>query len=333
MSYTFLLERGEESSAESFSAMIASAPWKPIHTAGKFCFSDSATESCPGSPSGTTSAPLTETRGAASLTSSPEDSPAKASASPAEARDSTTRKADSGASRRESLATFDRQSCGWKTRQRLLFEAGCESLATLPRWGMTVAGELYPLPTPSGLTAHRASITSASASGFTENVPTPTKSMMTQEDMEQAKFSGSSGNRPTYQDAKRLPIPLAGDATGSRGSKGRNRPDEGGLLKMIQRIPSPKSEDGQCSGGHRDKDDTLYGLICRPKRMPTPTKQDGSNNCGPSQKDRHALNVKIGGELNPPWVEWFMGWPIGWTDLKPLAMDKFLRWLSSHGKY
>ena len=27
---------------------------------------------------------------------------------------------------------------------------------------------------------------------------------------------------------------------------------------------------------------------------------------------------------NPPWVGWIMGWPIRWTDLKPLAMDKFL---------
>jgi len=29
-----------------------------------------------------------------------------------------------------------------------------------------------------------------------------------------------------------------------------------------------------------------------------------------------------GGRLNPPWVEWLMGWPIGWTDLRPLATDK-----------
>jgi hypothetical protein len=29
------------------------------------------------------------------------------------------------------------------------------------------------------------------------------------------------------------------------------------------------------------------------------------------------------GTLNPSWVEWLMGWPIGWTDLKPLATDKF----------
>ena len=39
-----------------------------------------------------------------------------------------------------------------------------------------------------------------------------------------------------------------------------------------------------------------------------------------------------GGQLNPTWVEWLMGWPLGWTDLKPLAMDKFRQWSASHGK-
>ena len=25
----------------------------------------------------------------------------------------------------------------------------------------------------------------------------------------------------------------------------------------------------------------------------------------------------VGGQLNPTWVEWLMGFPIGWTDLEP----------------
>jgi hypothetical protein len=29
-----------------------------------------------------------------------------------------------------------------------------------------------------------------------------------------------------------------------------------------------------------------------------------------------------GGTLNPMWTEWLMGWPLGWTDLKPLVTDK-----------
>jgi hypothetical protein len=37
------------------------------------------------------------------------------------------------------------------------------------------------------------------------------------------------------------------------------------------------------------------------------------------------------GQLNPTWVEWLMGWPLGWTDLKPLETDKSQRWPHSHG--
>jgi hypothetical protein len=36
-------------------------------------------------------------------------------------------------------------------------------------------------------------------------------------------------------------------------------------------------------------------------------------------------------KLNPVWVEWLMGWPLGWTDLKPLATDKFRSWQQQHG--
>lgn len=32
------------------------------------------------------------------------------------------------------------------------------------------------------------------------------------------------------------------------------------------------------------------------------------------------------GSLNPWWVEWLMGWPIGWTDLAPLSAADFNRW-------
>jgi len=39
----------------------------------------------------------------------------------------------------------------------------------------------------------------------------------------------------------------------------------------------------------------------------------------------------VGGPLNPPWVEWLMGWPVGWTDLKPLETDRFQAWRRLHG--
>ena len=43
--------------------------------------------------------------------------------------------------------------------------------------------------------------------------------------------------------------------------------------------------------------------------------------------------VDLGTHLNPDFVEWLMGWPIGWTDLKPLATDKFLRWRQAHSVF
>ena len=33
---------------------------------------------------------------------------------------------------------------------------------------------------------------------------------------------------------------------------------------------------------------------------------------------------------NPQWVEWLMGWPMGWTGLKPLATGRFHKWLRRH---
>lgn len=35
--------------------------------------------------------------------------------------------------------------------------------------------------------------------------------------------------------------------------------------------------------------------------------------------------------INPTWLEWMMGWVLGWADLKPLEMDRFLEWQRSHG--
>ncbi len=66
----------------------------------------------------------------------------------------------------------------------------------------------------------------------------------------------------------------------------------------------------------------------------TPTVQDSKSNGTDSQKNRESpnLNAQVGGPLNPTWIEWLMGWPLGWTDLKPLAMDRFREWQQQHGR-
>tara|TARA_R100001443_G_scaffold85697_1_gene92370 strand:- start:324 stop:755 length:432 start_codon:yes stop_codon:yes gene_type:complete len=52
------------------------------------------------------------------------------------------------------------------------------------------------------------------------------------------------------------------------------------------------------------------------KMWPTPTVQDSANNGAPSQYERNSLplNAVAGGALNPTWVEWLMGYDLGWTD-------------------
>jgi len=45
------------------------------------------------------------------------------------------------------------------------------------------------------------------------------------------------------------------------------------------------------------------------------------------------LVEKDGGRLNPTWVEWLMGWPLEWTDLKPLETDRFQQWQQQHSDY
>lgn len=46
---------------------------------------------------------------------------------------------------------------------------------------------------------------------FVKTFPTPTSSMFTEADMEQARFAGNSGNRPSYAEAKNFPTPAARD--------------------------------------------------------------------------------------------------------------------------
>ena len=57
---------------------------------------------------------------------------------------------------------------------------------------------------------------------------------------------------------------------------------------------------------------------------PTPTAHMAKETNAPSEANRNepSMASRVGGSLNPVWVEWLMGWPLGWTDLKPLATDK-----------
>lgn len=67
---------------------------------------------------------------------------------------------------------------------------------------------------------------------------------------------------------------------------------------------------------------------------PTPTVNDSKNNGAASQLERQSpnLNAVLGGALNPTWVEWLIGWPLGWTDCGASATDRFREWCNAHGR-
>ena len=50
-----------------------------------------------------------------------------------------------------------------------------------------------------------------------------------------------------------------------------------------------------------------------------------------SKKKPIGLAARLGGPPHPEYLEWMMGWPIGWTELSPLEMDGYQEWLDLHG--
>jgi hypothetical protein len=70
------------------------------------------------------------------------------------------------------------------------------------------------------------------------------------------------------------------------------------------------------------------------RTWPTPTAHNAKEGAFPAEYNRKTptLAAEVGGQLNPMWVEWLMGWPVGWTDLKRLETDKFQKWLDEHSE-
>ncbi len=267
---------------------------------------DKTTDALSPSQFGTTLRPSTGDPGAALLTWYLAGFHAKTSARPAKAKASLVSEADSGASLPESLARFDPDSRSWKTRQFSLLGGLEPFLETWPRWGMMRAGESYPLPMPSGLTAHRAWITSASASGLSQKMQTPTVQDARGRDRHNQK--DGSVILSLLGQCRRMQTPVADDAVERKAGKFNSR-GEPKLSAQVKRMPTVRAQSGSGGGS---------GL-------------DGGSGAR-SMMTAEEVKELTGGNLNPAWVEWFMGWPIGWTALQPLEMDRWQAWRRSHGE-
>jgi hypothetical protein len=240
--------------------------------------------------------PLTESRGEELLMSYRAAFHAKTSPQPEKEQGLTEKEVECGHTWRELLARYDPNTHSLKTAQCSLFGDLNQSLQTWPRWGLMRNGECYPQPM-------LAQITLESEFGLSEKIPNNIDFFHTPNT---TGIDGGSNSRRALK-KRMFPTPNASDANGANMKPGAN-----GIPHDIQK-------------GY------LRGFV---KQWPTPQAsdcKDRGNMSNPSIQRRAKIGKQLNlsmvvhptsGQLNPMWVEWLMGWPLGWTDLKPLETDK-----------
>jgi hypothetical protein len=296
MSWLFSRVLVEEYLGENFSDGEQSAPLSGSHIQLAYCAPDKMTDFSRLSRFGMMFKPLTVLRGEDLLTLFLEDSRAKTYQPLEKAQGLTENDQECGATWRGWLAKYDPDSSLWRTAQCSFLEDLNESLATLPRSGMTRNGLLWELP-------------------------------MLEQTIRGTEF-GSLENK--------WPTPLASDWK----ARGPNSKQQGLLEKVKWPTPdancgkrgtqpewTPKRKSGQTA-------QYTINQAVRDKMFPTPTCHNSKEGAYPAEYNRKTptLATHAGGKLNPMWVEWLMGWPLAWTDLKPLVMDKYHCVQQQHGK-
>ena len=229
--------------------------------------------------------PLTDDLGEALLMSYLEAFRAKTSQSLEKGLESRENDPQCGATWQGSSMRYDPASYSWKTVLSSSLEGSTKSLVTLPKSGMTLDGQLWALPMLEPRTKEN-------ASGWW-----------------------------------RTPDTGAGGTSGLLKQGITHRPNGQPIqIRLVDQVNNP----------HLWATPTVYPSTSE-KMWPTPAATDhkGSGKTGKLRDrldyatERGATKTRVYGEpattgqLNPNWVEWLMGWPVGWSDLKPLEMDKF----------
>ncbi len=272
--------------------------------------------------------------------SSAADFPVRTSVSPARELVLQGSGQDSGPTTSASLARFDPATCSWRTSQRCLVEDWTRFSETWPRSGLMRNGTAYQLPTWAPLIAATESGSWPTPHGFSQD----------------GRSNGPSGNelgRAVNQSL--LPTPTAttygSNLGGGSGRVGKPRPS---LNQMARQNlwPTPRNNTGpDLSDRHLSLDGAVRlwptptvhgnynkagaspqsgdGLATAVKFWRTPNASDADQWSNQTLEERQRkgsqvrLNTQVspeggaGGSLNPTWVEWLMGFPLGWTALEP----------------
>ena len=329
-----------------------SAPLSGNNTQQAYCAPDKMTKFSRLSRFGMTYKPLTETRGEELLTLYLEDFHAKTLAQPEKAQELKETNLQCGNTWQGSLARLDPNTSLWRTAQCSLLEDLELSLQTFPRWGSMQNGALYQLPilvqtiSVKEFGLEPKEITTWLSPTCMDALPPRTpKALKKQHDNNRQGRATHSTLReqvvyPPPNQMWPTPISSSGGPMKLKSERGKfaGNPLATAVWMERQKWPTPQSRDHKGSSGRSNTGQEL-DLPTKVKMFPTPTANEDA--CGkPTGKMQKMLgnhpDVRQdpnGGTLNPNWVEWLMGWPLGFTDLKPLVMDKSLYVQQLHGSY
>jgi hypothetical protein len=156
-------------------------------------------------------------------------------------------------------------------------------------------------------------------------LPTPTASMMPCEGTVRIMRKAWESGEYTLEEASAI--------------AGRDVRLSQGKVPTMETFPTPQASDIKLkptSASWKAKGGINYSLA-NPEiqaKWGTPKAQDSRHaltDRGKGNLGEQVSGIHNGGKLNPPWTEWLMGWPIGWSAPAPLATDRFRQWLDSHG--
>lgn len=103
------------------------------------------------------------------------------------------------------------------------------------------------------------------------------------------------------------------------------------LTDFVTMFPTPQAFDANdgCAGknlANRKKKGSCSSLKDMVHLWTTPTASDDCHRKTKYAQGGTPLSMQAGGKLNPTWVEWLMGVPLGWTALDALEHSEMVKW-------
>jgi hypothetical protein len=303
MSWLYSQALVEEYLGENFSDGEQSAPLNgnPIQQA--YCAPDKMTVFSRLSRFGMTYKPLTENRGEELLTLYLAGFHAKTSQPQEKVQELTESDQECGEKWHASFTKYDPDLSSWKTHQCSLLGDLDEFSETWPQWGLMRNGECWEQRTLEQTI--RGTESGLSPNGV-DSFHTPNTTGL----------DGGSNSRKAMR-KRLLPTPDASQRGPTKNYNPQAKSQSGRTLQSFAaKFPTPCATDYKGSGQTGQLRDRLNYAAER----------------GATKSQTFTAPTVLGGKLNPMWVEWLMGWPLGWTDLKPLGMDKCLCVRQQHGE-